>query len=577
MKKLAAKLWAVLMLMLVSMQTMATDTFTSNRTDFRDESIYFMMTTRFYDGDTGNNVLCWDNQSEQIKTKDPCWRGDFQGVIDKLDYIKALGFTAIWITPVVQNASGYDYHGYHAMDFSKVDCRYQSGDGSKSGDVMFQELINKAHDKGIKIILDIVLNHTGNFGEQTLCKEFDRNTDLETQALINACMIPNEEKLGSDYLTSVPYEQYQRRLGLLKNVRGKNEDVHNYWHHFGDFNWDLPNRWWAQIAGDCVDLNTENNTVADYLVKCYGNFIKMGVDGFRIDTSGHISRLTFCKQFIPQFAALGKQYEDKRLNKAPFFMYGEVCARFGSVQYRGQDNLSPYYYTWKAPKDLLDVSAFGFSHRSTWFRVQFPDFQLQGIKRFALLLFLTALLFAEEDFAERHEHDDADGDDDDAHREEAEEGKRLITALGQYFIDNQVGRRTDEGEHSAQTSGKGERHEKTRRLHARACSYAHDDRHHEGHRSGIAHEGADKGGYEHYEQEGDGFVAARERHELIARKLGKSGLHDSSTHHEESYHHDDDGRRKARQRLGRCQDTQNQECCQGGKRHDVGPHPAPDE
>ena len=110
MKKLAAKLWAVLMLMLVSMQTMATDTFTSNRTDFRDESIYFMMTTRFYDGDTGNNVLCWDNQSEQIKTKDPCWRGDFQGVIDKLDYIKALGFTAIWITPVVQNASGYDYH-----------------------------------------------------------------------------------------------------------------------------------------------------------------------------------------------------------------------------------------------------------------------------------------------------------------------------------------------------------------------------------------------------------------------------------------------------------------------------------
>ena len=254
----------------------------------------------------------------------------------------------------MQNASGYDYHGYHAMDFQHVDCRYQSSDGSKDGDAMFQELIDKAHEKGIKIILDIVLNHTGNFGEQTLCKEFDRNTDLETQALINACMIPNEEKLGSDYLTSVPYEQYQRRLGLLKNVRGKNEDVHNYWHHFGDFNWDYPNRWWAQIAGDCVDLNTENDYVADYLVKCYGSFIKMGVDGFRIDTSGHISRLTFCKQFIPQFTALGKQYEDKRLNKAPFFMYGEVCARYSDVTYRGQENLSCYYYTWQAPKDLLD-------------------------------------------------------------------------------------------------------------------------------------------------------------------------------------------------------------------------------
>ena len=354
MRKFTFRLWAVLMLMLVSMQTMATDVFTANRTDFRDESIYFMMTTRFYDGDTGNNVLCWDNQSEQIKTKDPCWRGDFQGVIDKLDYIKALGFTAIWITPVVQNASGYDYHGYHAMDFQHVDCRYQSSDGSKDGDAMFQELIDKAHEKGIKIILDIVLNHTGNFGEQTLCKEFDRNTDLATQALIDACMIPNEEKLGSDYLTSVPYEQYQRRLGLLKNVRGKNEDVHNYWHHFGDFNWDYPNRWWAQIAGDCVDLNTENDYVADYLVKCYGSFIKMGVDGFRIDTSGHISRLTFCKQFIPQFTALGTKYEDKRLNKAPFFMYGEVCARYSDVTYRGQDNLSCYYYTWEAPQDLLD-------------------------------------------------------------------------------------------------------------------------------------------------------------------------------------------------------------------------------
>lgn len=354
MKKLAAKLWAVLMLMLVSMQTMATDTFTSNRTDFRDESIYFMMTTRFYDGDTGNNVLCWDNQSEQIKTKDPCWRGDFQGVIDKLDYIKALGFTAIWITPVVQNASGYDYHGYHAMDFSKVDCRYQSGDGSKSGDVMFQELINKAHDKGIKIILDIVLNHTGNFGEEKLCKMFDRDTHLRNQAYIDACMIPDESKLGNDYLGNVKI-QYQRRLALMKNTDGNNHDIHNYWHHTANnWNWDFPSRWMGQIAGDCVDLNTENDYVAKYLVDCYGQFIKMGVDGFRIDTSGHISRLTFNKEFIPQFEALGKQYENKRLNKAPFFMYGEVCTRMNDVTYRGQANLSCYFYTWKSDEALLN-------------------------------------------------------------------------------------------------------------------------------------------------------------------------------------------------------------------------------
>ena len=353
MRKIKLKIWAIFMLILVSMQTMANDVFTSNRTDFRDESIYFMITTRFYDGDPKNNVLCWDNQKEQKRTKDPCWRGDFQGVIDKLDYIKALGFTAIWITPVVQNASGYDYHGYHAMDFSKVDCRYQSGDGKKSGDVMFQELIDKAHKKGIKIILDIVLNHTGNFGEEKLCKIFDRDTQLRNQAYIDACMIPDESKLGSDYLSNVKI-QYPRRLALMKNTDGTNHDIHNYWHHTANnWNWDDPSRWMGQIAGDCVDLNTENEYVAQYLVDCYGQFIKMGVDGFRIDTSGHISRLTFNKQFIPQFTALGKQYEDKRLNKAPFFMYGEVCTRMNDVTYRGQANLSCYFYTWKSDESLL--------------------------------------------------------------------------------------------------------------------------------------------------------------------------------------------------------------------------------
>ena len=339
------------MLMLVSLQTMATETFTNDRTDFRDESIYFMITTRFYDGDPKNNVLCWDNQAAQIATKDPCWRGDFQGVIDKLDYIKALGFTAIWITPVVQNASGYDYHGYHAMDFQHVDCRYQSSDG-KSGDVMFQELIDKAHAKGIKIILDIVLNHTGNFGEEKLCKLFDRNTQLRNQAYIDACMTPTET-LGSDYLTILPKDQYQRRLTMMKNMDGQNHDIHNYWHHYGQFGWDDPSRWWGQIAGDCVDLNTENDEVAKYLVDCYGQFIKMGVDGFRIDTSGHISRLTFNHQFVPQFAALGKQYENKRLNKAPFFMYGEVCTRGHEATYRGQANLSCYFYTWKSDESLM--------------------------------------------------------------------------------------------------------------------------------------------------------------------------------------------------------------------------------
>ena len=72
----------------------ATSAFVGERTDFRDETIYFVMTTRFYDGDPSNNTHCWDGNNPG----DPAWRGDFKGLIEKLDYIKALGFTAVWIT-----------------------------------------------------------------------------------------------------------------------------------------------------------------------------------------------------------------------------------------------------------------------------------------------------------------------------------------------------------------------------------------------------------------------------------------------------------------------------------------------
>ena len=109
--------------LLASIHLMAA-TFYPSRTDFRDEQIYFLLPTRFYDGDPTNNTQCWDNQSRNAG--DPAWRGDFKGLIEKMDYIKALGFTAIWITPIVENASGYDYHGYHASDFSKVDHRHEA-------------------------------------------------------------------------------------------------------------------------------------------------------------------------------------------------------------------------------------------------------------------------------------------------------------------------------------------------------------------------------------------------------------------------------------------------------------------
>jgi len=331
----------LLILLVMNLWSAQAQSFRGSRTDFRDETIYFLMPTRFYDGDPSNNTQCWDNRDKN--SGDPAWRGDFKGIIEKLDYIKALGFTAIWITPVVQNASGYDYHGYHAMDFSRVDHRFESDD------VTLQTLIDAVHQRGMKIIIDIVINHTGNFGEENLCKQFERDW-TKPQSQMNECMVPVTQKDGGrlpdNYLDLGGGKQYDARLAQMKTPQ---YDTHNLWHHFGHFNWDNETRWWAQIAGDCVDLNTENPQVSQYLVDCYSKFINMGADGFRIDTGGHVARLTFNNNFLPQLHAAAEAAKDKR-GGTPFFMYAEVCSRFTSWWYRNQPALSCPFYTWKEQK-----------------------------------------------------------------------------------------------------------------------------------------------------------------------------------------------------------------------------------
>ena len=328
-------------------------TFVGDRTDFRDETIYFAMTTRFYDGDPTNNTYCWDGV---LNVNDPEWRGDFKGLIDKLDYIKALGFTAVWISPIVENASGLDYHGYHAMDFSKIDHRYVGKSNTDAdADVAFQTLIDEVHRRGMKIILDVVLQHTGNFGEARLCKMFEKDYSKDLGLISCMKVVPQSEggMLPENYASMKQAEQYGSRLALMKNTDFQNHDIHNYWHHKAWFDWDDPSRWWGQIAGDCVDLNTEHPGVSSYIVECYSRFIKMGVDGFRIDTAGHLPRLSFNNNFLPQFQEAAESAEAKaKRGDSPFFMFGEVCARSMEVIYRGANyNCSPCYYTWKESKD----------------------------------------------------------------------------------------------------------------------------------------------------------------------------------------------------------------------------------
>ncbi|WP_082034362.1 pullulanase [Cohnella kolymensis] len=126
--------------------------------DWDEARIYFLLTDRFSDGDKKNNEGVDKSHLEAYHG------GDFQGLIDRLEYLEKLGINTLWITPIVDNidfnkgvdfgGKQYGYHGYWAKDFSKLD--------EHLGDMKtFQKLIEKAHDKGIKIMVDVVLNHTG--------------------------------------------------------------------------------------------------------------------------------------------------------------------------------------------------------------------------------------------------------------------------------------------------------------------------------------------------------------------------------------------------------------------------------
>ena len=303
------------------------------RTDFRDESIYFTITTRFYDGDKSNNTKCWDGKNNAAD--DPAWRGDFKGLIDKMDYIKALGFTAIWITPVVKNASGYDYHGYHAINFKEVDPRYESTD------VDFAKVIQEAHKRDMKIILDVVFNHTGNFGEENLfpMTYYDSRNDTTINGIHRNT---TSGLLGESYDSLQGTAQYNMRIETMKGAK----DTGNIYHHEQSMAYEQYIEQTGQMAGDCVDLNTENPSVANYLIEAYGEFIRLGVDAFRIDTMKHISRLTFNNYIWPGLYAIARKCENNN-----FYMFGEVCTRVREVWNHNQACDSAPFYTWRESKD----------------------------------------------------------------------------------------------------------------------------------------------------------------------------------------------------------------------------------
>ncbi|MEC0236731.1 family 14 glycosylhydrolase [Paenibacillus kribbensis] len=213
-------------------------------TDWSKQSIYFIMTDRFSNGDTSNDNYGGFNSNNSDMRK---WHGgDFQGIINQLDYIQNMGFTAIWITPVTMQKSEFAYHGYHTYDFYAVDGHLGTMD-------KFKELVRKAHDKKIAVMLDVVVNHTGDF---------------------------------------------QPANGFAKAPFDKAD----WYHHNGDItgaDYSSNNQWKIEngdVAG-LDDLNQDNPDTANELK----NWIKWllnetGVDGLRVDTAKHVPK-GFLKDF----------------------------------------------------------------------------------------------------------------------------------------------------------------------------------------------------------------------------------------------------------------------------------------
>src|ERR1700722_3393024 len=123
---------------------------------WQSQSIYQIITDRFYDGDPSNNNAD-GNYDPAGHSGTSVHGGDFKGIEQKHDYIKALGATAICISPVVLNARG-EFHGYAGLDFYRVDPHW-------GGMEDLQHLIRAAHARGLLVIDDIVVNHGGNLLE----------------------------------------------------------------------------------------------------------------------------------------------------------------------------------------------------------------------------------------------------------------------------------------------------------------------------------------------------------------------------------------------------------------------------
>ena len=206
--------------------------------------VYLMMPDRFANGDPSNDTI--EGMLEAADRDDPTKRqgGDIQGVMNHLDYIKDLGMTSIWFTPIFENDMYPEYgayHGYAATDLYKVDRRFGNNEEYKA-------LVDAVHDNGMKVIMDMIHNH---IGDQHWWMK-----DLPTQDWVH-----DWEEVGQTNYRGViagdPYISQHDKDRLLKG-------------------------WFVR---EMPDLNQKNELLADYLIQNTIWWIEYsGIDGIRMDT-----------------------------------------------------------------------------------------------------------------------------------------------------------------------------------------------------------------------------------------------------------------------------------------------------
>lgn len=274
--------------------------------DWRDQVIYFVVTDRFADGDPRNNDQGAGEYAPGQRNRYN--GGDFQGLARRLDYIRGLGATAVWVTPPVANqwvnpSGDYTgYHGYWAEHFQRVDPHL----GTLAD---YQALSRALHGRGMYLVQDIVVNHTGNFYTyRDRWRAADPAHGWEAHDRTPPAPRPSQPPFDRND----PRDPAQRAQAIYHWT----PDVADYTDRRQELDF--------QMSG-LDDLNTENPQVRQALRASYGWWIRQaGVDAFRVDTAFYVPP-GFFTDFLHARdpAAPGIARVARATGRASFHVFGE--------------------------------------------------------------------------------------------------------------------------------------------------------------------------------------------------------------------------------------------------------------